>query len=399
MPVQQPAAFKEGDRIVGTSDDEYNITKKGNGYGIVLGAALKNGEIDVEWRGIGGEVGTHRVKQQYFVKDAAEPPTQPAAPARRPRTQGKLQRILRLSEELASEAALSEERIREIIAEEVVKVPPIQVRLADGTLRTVKGHTHPKFPKVLRAAQTIKNVLLVGKAGTGKTYLARQIADAIGARQFGTLSVSPNMSESWLLGRYMPDMNGGRYIPSDFIDIYEQGGVFVLDDLGAAGAADVMMVINQALANGRCPVPVRPERPVAIRHPDCIIIGATNVLTGADNIYSSQAGMEGSTRDRFVCAVYHIDYDTAFERGLVALGKFPRTGRYLWKVRKAIDEGHLQQVLSSRTFEHLARLKLADDSLDDDPDALLEELEFWTGWTAEEKAQAQDHIKGQGKTA
>ena len=127
---------------------------------------------------------------------------------------------------------------------------------------------------------------MVGPAGCGKSHLAEQIAKALGLR-FGSISCSAGMSEGQITGRLIPTGDGGRfeYQRSQFVEFYEEGGVFLLDEIDAADA-NVLLVINQALANGHLPVPNRTTNPQAKRHPDFVLIAAANTFgNGANRMY------------------------------------------------------------------------------------------------------------------
>jgi len=57
-----------------------------------------------------------------------------------------------------------------------------------------------------------------------------------------------------------------------FVQVYENGGVFLLDEIDAADA-NVMVAINAALANG---VLANPNGKVHVRHDKCFILAAAN---------------------------------------------------------------------------------------------------------------------------
>lgn len=120
------------------------------------------------------------------------------------------------------------------------------------------GSKHPCFEKVLKLAGARRNILLIGPAGCGKTYLASQVAKALGL-DFASISCSPGMSEAALLGRAIPNMNTGEvvYQSTEFVRLYENGGVFLCDEMDSADPS-VLLVLNQALANGQMTVPNRP---------------------------------------------------------------------------------------------------------------------------------------------
>ena len=116
--------------------------------------------------------------------------------------------------------------------------------------RHLKDRAHRQFEDLLDLVnEGHQNMLMVGPAGTGKTTLAKNLAEALGL-QFGFISP---------LGRrdrdppVRPGAAPGRRhlaVPAEpFVEMYENGGVFLLDEMDAADA-NVMVAINAALANG-----------------------------------------------------------------------------------------------------------------------------------------------------
>jgi cobaltochelatase CobS len=200
--------------------------------------------------------------------------------------------------------AVDAEAVRSICREEIAQlqpqVPCFQVQWPDDSTVKIEGKAHAKFARVLKLAAARRNVLLVGPAGTGKTHLAQQVAQALGL-DFAFISCSAGMSEGQLMGRLVPTGEGGKfeYLRSEFVRCYEEGGVFLFDEMDAADS-NTMIVINSALANGHMAVPNRPESPVARKHPDFVCIAAANTFgTGADRQYVGRNQMDEATLDRF----------------------------------------------------------------------------------------------------
>src|SRR5947208_14707694 len=113
---------------------------------------------------------------------------------------------------------------------------------------------------------------MVGLAGSSKTTLARNLEHAL-RLEFGFISLAAGVTETHLMGRTLPQSDGSwKFVASKFVEIYENGGVFLLDEIDAADA-NVMVAINAALANGHL---VTPDGTIHQRHEKCIIIGAAN---------------------------------------------------------------------------------------------------------------------------
>lgn len=204
---------------------------------------------------------------------------------------------------------------------------------------------HPKFARIVEALQLNpdKCVYLQGGAGSGKTTLASQVADAL-SLPFGSLSMSEGMSEGMLLGK--PTIQGG-YISTDFVDKYENGGVFLFDEMDAMDA-NVAVVVNSALANGFMSVPHRHENPVAKRHENFYVIGAGNTWgTGqGSNIYQGRNKLDGATLDRF--EKVEIGYNPKLEKLLAGNANWYKA---CLELRKRAEEYSLTHIIGTRTFK------------------------------------------------
>lgn len=220
------------------------------------------------------------------------------------------------------------DEVAEIVREELKAVDrprQIEVVRLDGTVSNV-GVQHSSFEALLRAVAARRNVWLPGPAGSGKTSAAHAVAEAL-TLPFYAVSVGPQTSQSSLLGYY--DANG-KYVTTQLRQAYENGGVFLLDEVDA-GSPAVLVVINALLANGHASFPDK----VVERHQDFVLIAAGNTFgQGADAQYVGRQKLDEATLDRF--AFLRWEYDptlVAHHAGLPAdifsgLPK-PKTWRFL----------------------------------------------------------------------
>jgi cobaltochelatase CobS len=206
----------------------------------------------------------------------------------------------------AVEAAtgVNRDEVNAIVDERVKAVVPQRVEVihVDGTVVDV-GVQHVQFGALLRIVSQRLNTWLVGPAGSGKTSAAHAVATSLGLPFFAK-SVGPQTSESSLLGYY--DANG-RYVRTQLRDAFENGGVFLLDEVDAGNPA-VLVVINALLANGHCSFPDA----VVAKHPDFVLVaGANTIGQGADRQYVGRQQIDAATLDRFVLLPW--DYDARIE--------------------------------------------------------------------------------------
>lgn len=164
---------------------------------------------------------------------------------------------------------------------------------------------HALFPRVVRLSQSPRvSPLLVGPAGSGKSKLAEQVAEALGLPFFEAAKVQ---SEFALLGFINAT---GQVVRTPFREAWEHGGMFFLDEIDASNPS-ALTALNGALANTICPFPDMNVK----RHPNFRCIAAANTIgTGATRQYVGRNPLDGATRDRFYFV--QMEYDLALERAL-----------------------------------------------------------------------------------
>lgn len=219
------------------------------------------------------------------------------------------------------------ERLAEMAAARMIEdmiarkrmVAPLAITINDKPPVVLDEQTPAWFPRALKLASARKNCLLIGPAGSGKSYGAKLIAKALGL-PYTPISLSGGTDEGILIGWLLPVGEHGRfeYVASPFVYAYEHGGVALLDELDAADP-NVLLVVNEALSNGHFPVPLRREAPIATRHPDFVCLAAANTHGhGADRVYVGRNQLDGATLSRFRMGQINVDYDEAMERTLYA---------------------------------------------------------------------------------
>lgn len=206
------------------------------------------------------------------------------------------------------------ETVRAIVRDEIAAATlptMVEVRSPDGSIKPMSG-VHKVFPQVLAMLQA-DNVWLTGPAGTGKSTIARQCAEALGV-PFGFISLTQTTPISEIVG--YRDANG-NYQDTAFYRCYAlceecgpdgcshglNGGVFLWDEMDSA-AANTVGKVNEALANGSMAFPHRMVK----RHPRNYQVAAGNTYgTGPDRQYVGRTQLDAATLDRFGQVFVPID--------------------------------------------------------------------------------------------
>lgn len=216
---------------------------------------------------------------------------------------------------------------------------PVKIEY-DGKIHEVKGLRHKSLDNLIVMASQKIPVMLVGMAGTGKTHAASQVAEALGLKHY-TMSVGAQTSKSDIIG-YMHASGG--YVPTLFRKAYEEGGVFLMDEIDA-GNANVLIQVNAALSNGFCAFPDK----MVERHKDFVFIASANTFgNGADRMYVGRNQLDAATLDRFAVLVW--DVDEKLEDKMAE--SYGDTGKKWLKVvrelRKTIEEDGIRALVTPR---------------------------------------------------
>ena len=166
---------------------------------------------------------------------------------------------------------------------------------------------HNKAPLLMSAVSAGVNVMLVGPAGSGKTTAAEQTADALGVPFYFTGAIdSPYKLTGFIDAQ-------GRTVRTAFREAYENGGVFLFDEMDASSPAAVL-AFNAALSNGHMDFPDG----VVKRNKSFYAIAACNTFgSGASRQYVGRTQQDSAALDRYATLVW--EYDPALEAALIGL--------------------------------------------------------------------------------
>lgn len=216
-----------------------------------------------------------------------------------------------------------------------MKPKTITIRIND-TERLVKGTVvHERFKAVLTLLSKKQDVFMTGSAGTGKSHIAEQAAEALGLDFYFETS----LTQKFELTGY--EDGGGTFHPTQFYRAFVNGGVFMLDEIDAS-TPEVLVVINTALAQRYFPFPgiggVK-------AHPDFRVVAAGNTTgKGADIEFTGRFQLDASTLDRF--KMVEITYSPIIEDyiadGDTELLEFTRS------LRTAVKNADMKLIVSYR---------------------------------------------------
>lgn len=195
------------------------------------------------------------------------------------------------------------------------------------------GATHESFEKTLRWVNRRRHIWLAGPTGSGKTTMAEQVAKALNLPFY----YSGALWDAYGLSGFKSA--SGDYIRTLFREAYENGGVFLLDEVDACEPAAILW-LNGALANGVCAFPDAMVK----RHKDFVCICAANTWgNGATNEYVGRMKQDSAFLDRFIAV--EVNYDPKLER---ALAQNDAWFNRIQEVRKRIKAKGLRVIVSPR---------------------------------------------------
>lgn len=238
------------------------------------------------------------------------------------------------------------------------KPGPTNIYLGKTKVKTVKGQFyHYNFGQVLKCVSAAIPVFLTGDAGSGKTTIAEQCAEALGLPYY-CRSVCIQTSETEFMGYKNAH---GDYVRTLFREAYEHGGVFLIDEIDN-GNPNVLSVLNAALANSICAFPDAMIK----KHDNFRMIASGNTIgRGATREYVGRLEMDLATLDRF--AVITIDYDEKIE---TILSK-EDVAKKVQAIRKQIHDKGIRLVVSPRASINISKLLKIGVSYEDAVDLCI----------------------------
>jgi MoxR-like ATPase len=236
----------------------------------------------------------------------------------------------------AVDSALDKADFEAVVKSEIAKamgsIPQKTLTIIDtkGVTKEMKL-VHKQFEMLLKLVNTKRPILLKGEAGTAKSHNVEAVAEAL-SLDFYSMSVGEQSTKSDLLG--FIDANG-NYRSTAFRKAFEQGGIFLLDEIDA-GNPNVLLAINTGISNGFIDFPDTQIK----AHDNFRLIATANTFgNGANGSYVGRNKLDKATVNRFIPLVWELDED--IEEVLV---NHPQWLKVLRKARK-IASSDLDEVL------------------------------------------------------
>ena len=240
------------------------------------------------------------------------------------------------------------EKIQERVGALAGAVPTsLEIKIGDVIRKLPEDIRHAQFEKILAGTIAGMDFWLVGDAGTGKSYLCGQIAQAMGAKYFCTGAI---MDEFSGLKGFI-DANGVKH-GTEFtkaLDAMEAGEeVVICFDEADGSIPEVMIALNNFLAGGVIECMGKAYTKKDNLH--IMACGNTNGR-GGSTMYTRQI-IDEATLDRFT--FMKVDYDPSIE--LNAANGDQELATFCRELRKSASNCGIQMLVTYRAIKRIAVL-------------------------------------------
>jgi len=218
----------------------------------------------------------------------------------------------------------------------------------------------PNLLKVIDDVALGNNVMLIGGAGTGKTFLAEKVASILGVE---TEVINCNQFTSPI------EINGGQtiegYQEGKLIKAWSEGKLLILDELPKLDP-NTAGILNEAFA--KTSIPVNSERAyITNTRGDRFkkkngfgVIATGNVYPNSESSsYGANNKQDLSLLDRFGGAVYEIEKNPEFEKKVILPNYL-----FLWsvadRIRTLIEKNKWENQVSIRFMETSLRVYVSE---------------------------------------
>jgi cytidylate kinase len=188
-------------------------------------------------------------------------------------------------------------------------------------------------------------ILLEGPVGSGKSTLLMDIAKELGLKYFASV-----MSDATTASEFKGYKNvvDGKYVTTEFREAYENGGIYVLEELNATSSN--MPIIFNSIENGYF---VFADK-LVYGHKDFRLCATMNTITSAKD-FGGRRPLDKSVRSRFHTIIVKTDFNSRFSKDLVWLQK---------EISNALDaKGHTNETDPRDLTRYMKLLKIGMDPI------------------------------------
>lgn len=249
--------------------------------------------------------------------------------------------------------------IDKIVQDKLDKLSIPSIVLKRHDLPDIKIHNvHKQFNAVLQLLNAGEYVYLHGSPGGHKSSIGPQLAEALGVR-YGYMSLCEQTPEYVVKGFTSPI--NGEYYQSQFVDFYENGGLFCWEEMDAAND-NLRASLNTMLENKLAAL----DKGLVKMHDNFYMLANGNTCgRGAHPAFPSRTGFDAAFAARFVFLQFEYDWQLCKH---IVLGLNDQAGP-LVKWGESVSNWALangvQLVMSPREAYKLAKLSKLTDLPDD----------------------------------
>lgn len=238
--------------------------------------------------------------------------------------------------------------VRERIVKEFGILPVThEIKVGTSNPTTIKAELPPCFDSILAYAVNGNPVMMTGPAGTGKGFIARNVAKAVGAEFYEVNAVKNSYD---LTGFVDANSNFVRTPFYDACKAVKEGkkAVFLFDEMDCS-EPEVLKIFNEALSSLEFTFPNDEH----LTFDDLIILCACNTFgTGSDEQYCGEQ-LDASTLDRFV--MVRVDYNRRVEMA-IAQGDEELVD-FIDAFRRQTEKNGLMFVVSYRSLKRIVSMR------------------------------------------